>query len=162
MNMKEGSMETVLKFMGEDHDRLDGLFNEFAKLSKVDTNKALQFFHDFKIGLQRHIVWEEEILFPLFDEKSGMSNFGPTAVMRFEHRQIKQFLEEIHDEAASGNVIKIEELKSGLLGVLGPHNDKEENILYPWIDQSLDDGEKDDVFRRMENLPSEKYNKCCE
>jgi iron-sulfur cluster repair protein YtfE (RIC family) len=79
-----------------DHDRLDDLFKNFQQLKRSDFSKAKQFFKEFKIGLQRHIIWEEEILFPLFEEKTGLKNGGPTEVMRLEHRQIKTHLETIH------------------------------------------------------------------
>ena len=59
-------METIMNFMAKDHDRLDSLFTQFRNLRNTDVKKAKGLFHEFKIGLQRHIVWEEEILFPLF------------------------------------------------------------------------------------------------
>jgi len=43
-------------------------------------------------------VWEEELLFPMWEEKTGMIEDGPTPVMRFEHDQIKQLLDTIHQK----------------------------------------------------------------
>jgi len=147
-------METVLGFMGDDHDRLDSIFRGFRK------NKAKSLFHEFKIGLQRHIVWEEEILFPLFENKTGMHDIGPTAVMRAEHRQIKGFLEEIHTKIANGDT-DTSDLEDQLVEILAEHNSKEEDILYPWIDNSVSEKERKEAFEKMKNLPPEKYNKCC-
>src|SRR5574341_1194166 len=89
-------MNKVFDFMAQDHDRLDDIFKNFRTVKNEDLKKAKPLFHDFKIGLQKHIVWEEEILFPIFEKKTGMYETGPTAVMRMEHRQIKDFLEKIH------------------------------------------------------------------
>jgi len=147
--------------MGEDHDRLDALFNEFTKTRNTDENKAKRLFHEFKTGLQRHIVWEEEILFPLFEAKTGMRDAGPTAVMKMEHKKIKGFLEEIHAVMVNGNV-RITTLENELFKVLTEHNNKEENILYPWIDDFASEEEKKKAFAKMENLPPEKYDECCE
>jgi len=41
---------------------------------------------------------EEEYLFPMLEEKSGMGNMGPTNVMRMEHAQAKALFEKM-DEA---------------------------------------------------------------
>lgn len=155
-------MNTILEFMEEDHDRLDKIMDEFRKAKNADLHKAKQLFHDFKIGLQKHIVWEEEILFPTFENKTGINDDGPTAVMRIEHRQIKEFLEKIHHCLIEKEINKIDELGDGLLGILKPHNDKEESILYPWIDRETNELERKEMFARMKNLSPEKYNKCCE
>lgn len=156
-----GTMKTVLSFMGEDHDRLGNIFKEFKTVKNANKNKARNLFHEFKIGLQKHIVWEEEILFPLFENKTGMHDTGPTAIMRMEHRKIKDFLERIHSNLIDGST-QTGDLEEGLIEVLTEHNNKEENILYPWIDNSVSEEEKEETFTKMKNLPPEKYNRCCE
>ena len=42
-------------------------------------------------ALERHIRLEEEIVFPLFEARSGIVD-GPTAVMRDEHRCLRRAL----------------------------------------------------------------------
>lgn len=153
-------MNSILKFMGDDHDRLDKIFAEFRKTKNADLSRAKLLFHDFKTGLQRHIVWEEEILFPLFEDKTGMREAGPTAVMRIEHRQIRDFLEAMHNNIREGNN-KIADLENGFIEILTDHNNKEEEILYPWIDNSVSDSERDKALIKMKELPPEKFNQCC-
>ncbi len=153
-------MTIIADFMGQDHDRLDGIFSEFQAVKGSDLGKAKHFFSEFKRGLQRHIVWEEEILFPLFEHRTGMEDRGPTAVMRTEHRQIKDFLEQIHDRIVKGET-NTDEFERGLLTVLSAHNKKEETILYPWIDQSLSEEEVDETLTRMREVPEEQYHRCC-
>jgi len=153
-------MDTIAGFMGRDHDRLDGLFRNFQANEAGDPAAAKPFFHDFKVGLQRHIVWEEEILFPIFEERTGLRGQGPTEVMRAEHRQIKDFLERIH-AAVAAKERSTDADTEGLLLVLGDHNAKEESILYPWIDEALSENERAKVFADMDALPPEKYTKCC-
>ncbi len=140
-------VKTVLGFMGEDHDRLDGIFKEFKNAKNTNKNKAKILFSEFKNGLQRHIEWEEEILFPLFENKTGMRDEGPTAVMRMEHRTIKDFLEKIH--SGLGRNVQTNNLEEELVLVLTEHNGKEEDILYPWIDNSADEEEKKEAFAKM-------------
>ncbi len=155
-------MDSVMDFMGKDHDRLDEIFRRFAELNPENKLKQKHLFHDFNIGLKRHIVWEEEILFPIFESKTGMLDSSPTYVMRLEHKEIKDYLERIHNAFAKNNAKGINLLEQGILSVLTEHNEKEESVLYPWIDDSLDEKEIKEVLSKMEKLPPEKYGKCCE
>lgn len=152
---------SVQKYFERDHDRLDELFRRFQGLKDYDYLKAKERFREFKTGLQRHIIWEEEILFPLFEAKTGVSGYGPTEVMRQEHRQIKHLLETIRSKVQMVNV-ESEKEELELVEVLGQHNWKEEKILYPAIDQALSDEDRREVFARMERVPREAYDYCCE
>ena len=63
----------------------------------VDIERAESIFLFFKSELERHIIWEEDILFPVFERKTGIKDGGPTSVMRIEHIQIKNHLQEIKE-----------------------------------------------------------------
>jgi iron-sulfur cluster repair protein YtfE (RIC family) len=152
--------KTISAFYEEDHDRLEELFKTFQQLKRSDFGKAKETFKEFKVGLQRHIVWEEELLFPLWEKKTGTSEGGPTFVMRNEHRQIGQQLEAIHDKVAEQNPDSDEE-EQALLNLLGAHNMKEERVLYPAIDQVTTQEERETVFRNMKNIPEDRYKVCC-
>jgi regulator of cell morphogenesis and NO signaling len=92
--MSEGKISVTFE---QDHDRLDALFTTFQEQKRKDFAKAKEAFVAFKFGLQRHIVWEEDVLFPKWEENSGMAEGGPTQVMRTEHRMIGDCLEAIHE-----------------------------------------------------------------
>jgi len=152
--------KAITEFFEEDHDRLDELFTTFQRLKRSDFAKAKEAFKEFKIGLQRHIVWEEDLLFPLWEAKTGMSESGPTPVMRNEHRQIGQQLEAIHRKVADQNPDSDQE-EQVLLDLLGSHNRKEERALYPAIDQVAGAEERETVFQNMKNIPEDRYKVCC-
>ncbi len=152
--------ENVTSFYAKDHDQLDTYFKNFQKLKKTKYPEAKENFKKFKFGLQRHIVWEEEILFPVFEQKSGMVDAGPTVVMRQEHREIGRALEDLHRKVQQ-NDPKSDLEEQALLLILGDHNMKEENILYPTIDQMITNEENAQIFNQMKNLPEERYKTCC-
>ena len=152
--------QTISKFFEQDHDRLDELFKMFQQLKRSDFAKAKEAFKDFKFGLQRHIVWEEDLLFPLWEEKTGMAEGGPTFVMRAEHRQIGEQLEAIHQKVAEQNSDSDQE-EQALLTLLGSHNMKEERVLYPAIDDVTSQEERATVFRNMKDIPEDRYKVCC-
>ena len=151
---------TIAAFYEKDHDRLDELFKTFQTLKRSDFPKAKEAFKEFKVGLQRHIVWEEDLLFTLWEAKTGISEGGPTMVMKSEHRQIGQLLESIHEKVAAGNPDTDQE-EQWLMSMLGSHNMKEERVLYPSIDNVTSGAEREQVFRNMETIPEDRYHACC-
>jgi regulator of cell morphogenesis and NO signaling len=154
------SESTVQVSLALDHDRLDQLLDTYRQLKRVDFVRAKQAFREFKFGLQRHIIWEETVLFPLFEEKTGMRDRGPTAVMRAEHREIGWCLEALHDKVRRQDADSDQE-EQNLLQALFAHNQKEENVLYPAIDRLSSEEEKAAAFKTMEELPEEAYRTCC-
>ncbi|MDP3972125.1 MAG: hemerythrin domain-containing protein [Candidatus Nanopelagicales bacterium] len=129
-------MTSVSEFMSNDHDRLDALFAEFLSADEVET--TVERLAAFDTGLRRHIEWEERILFPEFEQRTGMAESGPTSVMRIEHERIDALLLLIGDRSrTAGAGPAVDELRE----VLTAHNLKEEMILYPWIDRELTDVE---------------------
>jgi iron-sulfur cluster repair protein YtfE (RIC family) len=143
-----------------DHERLDGLLDGFRQLKRSDFARAKDCFRQFKFGLQRHIIWEEQVLFPLFERKTGMVHTGPTEVMRREHQQIGAHLEALHEKVRNQDPNSDGE-EAALLSALAVHNEKEENVLYPALDRLLSEEEKAEAFAAMERVPEEAYQACC-
>lgn len=104
-------------------------------------------FQEFKAGLERDIVWEEAILFPSFENKTGMTE-GPTKIMRSKHQQIRGILEAIAGKLIAGTDATGDD-ETGLLALLGSHNQKEESTPYPMIDQVTDGEERTKIFAEM-------------
>jgi iron-sulfur cluster repair protein YtfE (RIC family) len=152
--------QSIQTAFAEDHNRLDELFANFRKWKRIDYAKAKEYFKEFKFGLQRHIVWEESILFPRFEHKTGITHGGPTEVMRLEHRKIAYRLEAIHQFVQKQDP-QCDREEEALLETLGEHNMKEENVLYPALERLLSDEEKADAFTEMEQTPESAYKVCC-
>jgi len=150
----------ITDYFQADHDRLDELFEDFKRFKRTDYCRAKECFVQFKFGLQRHIIWEEEILFPLFENKTGMRDFGPTAVMRNEHREIGKRLEDIHQKVQKSNPESDQE-ETALLEILQLHNQKEEQVLYPAIDQMITPEDREMAFIQMRNVPESRFETCC-
>ena len=148
--------KTITVFFEQDHDRLDELFKTFQQLKRSNFTKAKESFKEFKVGLQRHIVWEEDILFLLWEKETGITEGGATSVMRAEHRQIEQQLEAIHGRVAEQDP-NSDQAEQALLNLLGSHNMKEERVLYPGIDRVTSAGERDTIFQNMKSIPDERY-----
>lgn len=154
-------MNSITEHFAADHDRLDALFTEFQSLKRKDPAAAKSKFKGFLTGLTRHIVWEEDVLFPIFEERTGMRDSGPTAVMRMDHREIRRHLDAIHEKVRVADPGS-DASEKALLSVLSDHNMKEEQILYPAIDLALGKTGLDPVWKAMNAIPEERYACCCE
>lgn len=136
-----------------DHDRLDVLEKRAFELRAAgDLAGARKAFAAFSHGLRRHIRFEEEIVFPEFETRSGMpAEAGPTAVMRVEHRQILESLAQL--EASIGDPLASpERFRVALIEVLTGHNQKEEQVLYPAVDRLLGEAGADALVARIQAL----------
>jgi len=86
--------------------------------------------------LETHFVSEEDLLFPAFENATGMSA-GPTEVMRGEHRQMRELLAQMQEALASRDSDAFGGAAETLLILMQQHNLKEENVLYPMCDSAL-------------------------
>ncbi len=72
----------------------------------------------------------------MFESEIGDLVSGPTFVMRSEHRTIAAALDTIHTKVREENPDTDSEERA-LLQVLEEHNQKEENILCPFLDSMI-------------------------
>ena len=144
------SQFSIADYFEKDHDRLDQLYRDYMQLKHTHFADAREKFITFKQGLERHIRWEEEILFPIFQRKTGIIE-GPVAVMEDEHRQILNILEHINLKIEN-NDSSSNRFEHDLMVIMGHHNVKEENVLYPVLDHLLTQDEKETLVRTNEQL----------
>lgn len=148
-----GGTRNVSEALAWDHDRLDDLERRSFELrSSGRQREARDTYAVFAHGLRRHIRFEEELLFPEFERRAGLSPAaGPTAVMRAEHRELLGLLDAI--EASIGEPsTNAERHREAFREVLGAHNAKEEQVLYPGVDRLLGVAEADALVARIQAL----------
>jgi len=129
----------VFGAMESHHKYCDNLYvkgeNEISSGAE-ETGKM--YLRAFLYNMELHFQREETILFPAFEERTGMTG-GPTQVMRIEHEQIRGVLNEMKKSYDASDYQKIFDRAETLLILIQQHNSKEENILYPICDQHLSD-----------------------
>jgi DUF438 domain-containing protein len=125
--------------MSADHRRCDDIFVDVEQaVSAGDWDRATTVYAQFQNAVLQHFAAEESLLFPAFEEKSGMY-MGPTQVMRGEHVQMRELLDAARDALAAKDADDYSGNAETLLIMMQQHNMKEENILYPMCDQHLVD-----------------------
>lgn len=152
--------ETIASYFQKDHERLDRLFDEFQAVQACDSIGARELFENFRRGLERHMAWEEEILFPLFESKTGMKDDGPTQMMRREHEQMRKLIKSLQEKMKKEEQGD-EDQEAALIECLAQHNRKEENMLYPMIDQLITPEERQAVLSKIKISSETSAGGCC-
>ena len=130
-------MATITTLLTKQHDICDELFAQTEQaVSKQDWTQANIHSNAFQTTTLQHFNREEQVLFPAFEKTSGNAE-GPTAVMRFEHTQMRDLFEQMKSALDQQDSDEYLGLSESLLMLIRQHNAKEEQILYPMTDRIL-------------------------
>ncbi len=133
-DMKFDSLQEMLT---HDHQYCDRLFADTeAAVARDDFAAAATGFARFRETTERHLSVEEKLLFPKFEDKTGMRS-GPTEVMRTEHQMMRELFDKMQAALERREAKQYLGLAETLLMLLQQHNVKEENMLYPMMEQAL-------------------------
>ncbi len=69
--MQQASQSSIREFYQKDHDQLEVLFRSYQMMKRKDPEGAIEAFGEFRSGVRRHMNWEEEILFPIYEARTG-------------------------------------------------------------------------------------------
>jgi len=146
-------MKKIIEDLVNDHKLIVSLLDV---IDKIDNSKNYEkdYFEKIIYVIKNfadkfHHGKEEEILYPYVVEHKGFSKEnGPVAIMFIEHDEgrgyVKKASDELKNNFANYSVI-IENLKS-YSELLRGHIYKEDNILFPMIDNVITDDENEQIF----------------
>jgi hemerythrin-like domain-containing protein len=132
-------MGAMTDYLRDDHRHCDELLAVVEQaISKGNWQTAAARWQEFQDATLRHFAAEEEILFPAFEEATGMLN-GPTAVMRGEHAHMRALLASLAAALSAQRANDFLGDADTLTIMLQQHNMKEEGMLYPMSERVLRD-----------------------
>lgn len=130
-------MSSLKNLLSKHHVTCDDHFAAAEKAADAgDWAGCTQSASAFAKALAQHFAAEEELLFPAFEQATGMSA-GPTMIMRSEHVQMRALLDSLLAAADGRSADDFFGASETLLVFMEQHNRKEEGILYPMCDQSI-------------------------
>ena len=147
------STQTICEFYSEDHDRLDGLFEQYLKLKVKEPEEAIKVLEQFKFGLEQHMAWEEAILFSEYDVRiPSADEESPTVDLTFEHQQLRDYLDIVLRKMREKDQgLELEKDEARFAELLAAHNFAEEAGLYVRLDEKLSDQDRTDIRQRMKD-----------
>lgn len=129
--------ENLVDFFTQDHRTCDETWIAVENAAEAGDQAAMaSTYAKFRGELMHHLKMEEEVLFPAFEEATGMTQ-GPTAMMRIEHDQMRGVLGQMDTACAGGDGETLTDLGDTLLMIIQQHNAKEEGMLYPMANQHI-------------------------
>ena len=145
-------MSTIRALLGTHHRQCDDSFATVEQaVDAADWGKASAEFSRFAEAMLRHFDAEETVLFPAFEERTGMTR-GPTAVMRSEHAQIRELMDAASAAIEARDADDYAGYAETMHIMTQQHNMKEENVLYPMCDQHLADVSEALIGRLQEGI----------
>lgn len=162
-------MKRPTEILKEDHkvilrmiEVIRGLSQKIDIGEKVDIehlNKIVEFIKIF--ADKCHHAKEENLLFPAMEEAGIPKEGGPIGVMLIEHDQGREYVKGMVqgiEELKTGNNDGLKKFKQnslGYAGLLEPHIDKENNILYMMADMHIEEETQQKLLADFERVEKE-------
>ena len=145
-------MSVLKDFMIANHRACDV---EFANMENAVNDEkwaeAEKLLLKFASDLNYHFDMEEKVMFPAFEARSGSAHCNPTPVMIMEHTQMRNVLKELKKELDNKNKDQFFGLSETLMMTMQQHNMKEEQMMYPMVDEAMV-GEEQVLLDSMKEL----------
>lgn len=112
------------------------LSKKSASEQKQSMAKIVSFFAEH---IKPHAKWEEEKLYPAVDKRASQGPHVFTETMRYEHRIVGRWIEDLAIESKKQNPNAQEFVRKThrLLGLIEAHFELEEEVLLPILDRSM-------------------------
>ena len=107
-----------------------------------------------------HHKKEEDLLFPLFEQRTAGGHCAPVGVMLMEHEQgrayVKGMLEKIslYESGNEGALQLVYQNMFGYAELLQNHIDKENNVLFRMADDALSPGDQEMLLNKFDDIES--------
>lgn len=134
----------VTLLLKRDHAEVEGLFQQFDKLT--DTDRRAESFERIRQELEAHAQVEEELFYPACAKFADLKDLVQEAQQ--EHRMVRQLCAEISrlDPSDDEYVDKVQTLHDNVRH----HVEEEENEIFPAIKKHLSDDRLDDIGAQVE------------
>lgn len=157
MMNKPSEMSIILM---EEHKNIlkviDKINEECDKISKgKEVNEkffldAIDFIKNYADKL--HHAKEEDLLFKEFCKSSTNLHCNPVDQMLYEHESGRNFIKGLEEGLKEKNKKKVIQNALGYCELLKEHIYKEDNVLYPLSEQSLDKKIKDNLSKKFKDI----------
>ncbi|MBE7492588.1 MAG: hemerythrin domain-containing protein [Planctomycetes bacterium] len=130
---------TVAGYLVWDHRRMETLLHQGTTAAAAGQwREAGPRLEEYGVALLRHADIEDDILFPVYEKLGGGLADSPTAMMRGEHTQVRLAVHDLLAAARRTDAPGVLAALGRLQAVVVEHHVKEEEILFPSLDDALE------------------------
>jgi hemerythrin-like domain-containing protein len=149
------------EFMVSDHRRLEQMLHRLQELVfEADWRRAEQFALFIATGLEKHILMEEQVLFPLLAARISFFREKELGAFQHEHQQILGLISTIRERltqvlqssAPAETEAAVVKALHDFLRKFSHHRDKEEKYVYATTDLLLSKEEVDRMVRQCQTV----------
>jgi hemerythrin-like domain-containing protein len=151
--VRKGAVMNTKSFcsLSSEHVELDQLFNTHQRaLVARDLDLALATLTAFKVRLENHVDFEERRLLPLYADKNAETPGGTLEIFQAEHRKIREEVSKLLARTESlqvsddvlGSILGLLDEESVFKGLFHHHALREENLLFPRLDERTTEEER--------------------
>jgi hemerythrin-like domain-containing protein len=142
--------EDVTTWFARDHELLDGLRLALVRVGCAGRyGEARELFDVYEARLRRHLRLEEDVVFPVFEARSGLLD-GPTSALRADHRDIRRAVEMMGAALRGADEAAFRQAAAFLGEAAASHTSREDHILFPTTDQLLTPSERARLVARLQ------------
>jgi iron-sulfur cluster repair protein YtfE (RIC family) len=140
-----------------EHSELEALFAKHQRCLLVrDVPAAVTTLKTFEHELDRHITFEDQVLLPLYASKGAEVEGATLPIFHAEHRKLQQMAAKLVRETGAldgspdllGSILQLLDDEVLFKGLFAHHGLREENLLFPGLDASTTEAEREKVLRR--------------
>lgn len=139
---------TVSEYLCWDHRRMEELLTDAMGLARHgDWEGARTRTHEYAVGLRRHADIEDITLFPAYLEATN--DLQPIELMLSEHHDVRFGIDALERAVRARDLDSAEDALARLLEVTEQHHAKEEELLFPGMDDALDPDQRTKLVERL-------------
>jgi len=133
---------------GREHRRLVGLMEDVEHLARGGAFElAAACYKEFRCGLARHMLVEEQVLLPEFETLPGGSH-DPCAATKQDHIVLRRAFDAMAETLRRHELEHFLSAMRAFVEVWGEHNLREERVLFPAIDEARDERARAELLGR--------------
>jgi len=142
---------SIQKLMVEDHTKLEKLINMLEEKSHAEFESMLEAFYKFEWNLEKHIFTEEKAIFTSYNPENITEGYRMLPELTKQHNFIVNTLNNWRRAVRNKKMIESSEIYS-FKEFLNRHRDFEEQKVYPRLDESLNEKEKQHIIAKINEM----------
>lgn len=143
------SEQKIVSLMVGDHRKIEKLLNELEDNAKIDYETMRKSFLKFEWNLEKHLFVEEKVIFLSYNPQDIVDGYKMLPVLTKQHNVILNTLNSWRKDVRNKKIITN---VSGFREFLIKHKNFEEQEVYPRLEESLDDAQKNEMVNRINEI----------